>query len=251
MAKPPRPSRRSRDIFDRFRDRGVPDYARIKEIVSFQIPQSALFFASRFEHRTLEQTLSQIERWKRFLKTDFLLLPSQREEVEKWIGQVETMACNALVQANLPGVGDWKLRYSWIPTGTNEAGPVFVRPGLEITARHQQTGEARKASIPSEALYASGLRPNPFQKAFEDLGIWERLEKGSLRRYLISERKPQGWPLYTRFIVPHLYEFLAQYYPEGGHYSEKRDAAGDQRKALFAKELLEDMLASGVTQNRP
>ncbi len=243
MLKPPRASRKSRDIFDRLKDRGILDYGSIKEIVSFQIPQSAFFFAVRFGRRTLEQTLRRIERWKKFLKTDFLLLPNQRAEVEEWIVQTETLVCNALVQANLPRVGDWELQYNWIPTGTDEAGTaVFIRPGLRITARHRQTGEVRKASIPSEALYPSGLGANPYQKAFEELGLWETLEKGSLRRYLISSRKPQGWPLYARFIVPHLYEFLAPSYSKRGHYSEKRDTANSQRKALFPKELLEDML---------
>ena len=243
MLKPPRPLRKSRDVFDRLKDHGIPDYGSIKGIVSFQIPQSAFFFAVRFERRSLEEALRQIERWKKFLKTDFLLLPNQRAEVERWIVQTEMLVCNALVQANLPRVGDWELQYHWMPTGTEEAGtPVFIRPGLVITARHRQTGEVRKASIPSEALYTSRLGANPFQKAFEELGLWETLEKGSLRRYLISSRKPQGWPMYTRFIIPQLYEFLAPHYSKRGHYSEKRDTANNQRKTLFPKELLADML---------
>lgn len=243
MVKLPRSSPESRGIFDRLKDRGIPDYGRIKQIVSFQIPQAAFFFADRFGRRTLEQALRQIERWKRFLKTDFLLLPNQRAEVEKWIVQTQMLVSNALVQANFPRVGDWELHYDWIPTGTDEAGsPEFIRPGLRITTRRRKPDEVRKALIPSEALYASSLGVNPFQKAFEELGLWEMLEKGSLRRYLISARKPQGWPLYSRFIVPHLYEFLAPYYSERGHFSEKRDTADTQRKALFPKELLEDML---------
>jgi len=243
MLKPPRAARKSRDIFDRLKDRGIRDYGSIKRIVSFQIPQSAFFFAVRFERRTLEEALRQIERWKKFLKTDFLLLPNQRAEVERWIVQTEMLVCNALVEANSARVGDWALQYDWMPTGTDEAGtPVYIRPGLRITARHGQTGEVREACIPSEALYPSGLQANPYQRAFEELGLWETLEKGSLRRYLISSRKPQGWPLYTRFVVPRLYEFLAPYYSKRGHYSEKRDTANNQRKALFPKELLEDML---------
>jgi hypothetical protein len=243
MVNSPQPSSESRGIFVRLKDRGISDYGSIKQIVGFQIPQSAFFFADRFGRKTLEQVLRQIERWKRFLKTDFLLLPSQRAEVEKWICQTETMVCNALVQANFRRVGDWDLQYDWMPTGTDGAGsPVFIRSGLRITARHLQTDEVRKALIPGEALYRSDLGANPFQKAFEELRLWETLEKGSLRRHLISARKPQGWPLYTRFIVPHLYEFLAPYYSQRGHYSEKRDTADNQRKALFPKELLDDML---------
>jgi hypothetical protein len=138
---------------------------------------------------------------------------------------------------------DWELRYHWIPTGTDEAGAsVFIWPSLEITARHRQTGEVRKTSIPAQALYASNLGANPYQKAFEDLGLWEALEKGSLRRYLISARKPQGWPIYTRFIVPQLYEFLAPHYPQRGHYSENRNTPKDDVMARFPKALLQDML---------
>lgn len=243
MSKPARKPRASDDLFIRLADHGIRDYGRIKEIVSFQIPQSAFFFALRFGRRTLEDVLNQIERWKKFLKTDFLLLDNQRAEVEKWIVQTQVLVCNALVQANLPRVGDWELQYNWIPTGTDAAGmPVFLWPGLAITARHQQTGEVLKASIPGEALYASNLGANPYQKAFEELGLWETLKKRSLRRHLISARKAQGWPMYTRFIIPQLYEFLAPHYPQRGNYSEKRNTPMDDVKARFPKELLQDML---------
>jgi hypothetical protein len=236
-------SKESGSIFDRLNDRGISDYTRIKEIVSFQIPQSSFFFVAQFERRSLADTLKQIERWKKFLSIDFLLLSSQRTEVENWISQAENMVCNALAQANFPRAGDWELRYNWIPTSTERDGtPVFIRPGLEITAYHRKTCEMRKAFISGEALYASRLRANPFKTAYEELGVWKALEKGSLHRHLVSSRRPQGWPLYTRFIVPHLYEFLAPYYPVRGHYSEQRDTIDNQRKALFPKELLQDML---------
>lgn len=243
MNKPARSLRASCDIFARLADHGIRDYGRIKDIVSFQIPQSAFFFAVRFGRRTLEEVLGRIERWKKFLKTDFLLLDNQRGEVEKWIVQTEVLVCNALAQANLPGVGVWELRYHWILTGTDETGtPVLIRPGLEITARHRQTGEVRKASIPSHALYTSDLGANPYQRAFEELGLWETLEKGSLRHHLISARKPQGWPIYSRFIIPQLYDFLVSHYQQRGNYSEKRNTPTDDVKARFPKELLRDML---------
>lgn len=243
MVKPLVRSPESRDIFTRLEDHGIRDYWRVKEIVSFQIPHDALLFARRFGRRSLEDALRQIERWKKFLKTDFILLPEQRAEVERWIVQTETLVCNALIQVNLPRVGDWELQFSWIPTGTNEDGTkVYIMPGLKITARHRRTREIREASISSEALYAPGLRANPYQIAFEELGLWESLEKGSLRRYLISDRKPPGWPLYTRIVVPRLYDFLAPYYFQRGHYSEKRTSSSYEGKALFPRDLLQDML---------
>jgi hypothetical protein len=224
-------------------DHGIQDYGKIKEIVSFQIPQTLYFFSVRFGRRTLEEVLTQIERWKKFLKTDFLLLYSEKTEAEKWIVQTQRMVCNALVQANLPKVGDWELRYNWIPTGEDEAGnPVFIWPSLKITACRQQSGEIRTASIPAKELYASNLGANAYQKAFEDLGLWEMLQKGSLRHHLISARKPQGWPMYARIIVPQLYEFLAPHYRQRGHYSETTNKPNDHVRARFPKELLQDML---------
>jgi len=151
--------------------------------------------------------------------------------------------CNALVQANNPRVGDWQLKYEWIPTGSSDDGRLtYIRPGLKITAKHQQTGEVQSTSISGEALHCLQLCENPFEKAFKAIGIWEAMRKGSLRRDLISSRKPQGWPLYSQRIIPRLYEFLAPYYSNPGHYSERRDVPDQRRKALFDKELLEDML---------
>jgi hypothetical protein len=135
------------------------------------------------------------------------------------------------------------MRYEWIPTGKDESGTlVYIRPALRITACQRDTGEIRRASIPHEPLDAPDLRANSFQRAFEELGLWEQLEKGSLRRYFISSRKAQGWPMYTQAIIPQLYEFLAPHYPNRGHHSEQRDRTVEKRKALFPKELLEDML---------
>ena len=48
--------------------------------------------------------------------------------------------------------------------------------------------------------------------------------------------------MYTQTIIPQLYEFLAPHYTNRGHHSEGRDRAVERRKALFPKELLEDML---------
>jgi hypothetical protein len=191
----------------------------------------------------LEGVLRQIERWKKFLKTDFLLPANQRAEIIQRINQTQLLVGNALTQTNSRRVGDWELQYEWIPTGKDESGnSVYIRPALRITARHRATGETRQASIPHEPFDASDLGANPFQKAFEGLGLWEQLGKGSPRRYLMSARKAQGWPMYTRVIIPQLYEFLASRYSGRAHHSEKRDVAVVQRKALFPKELLEGML---------
>jgi hypothetical protein len=234
--------KRSRDIFERLSGRGVHEYETIKNIVSFQIPQAAYFFVRQFGGRTLGEVLRRIERWKEFLKTDFLLPERERTDVIRSINQVELLTCNALVQTNSPRIGDWEIRYEWIPSGEHAGAPIYIWPALRITARHRESGEVRRSLVPHEPLSSARLTGNPLQKAFEQLGIWDQVEKGSLRRYLISSRKPQGWPMYTQIVIPQLYEFLAPHYFSRGHHSERRDAAVEKRNALFPKELLEDML---------
>lgn len=68
--------------------------------------------------------------------------------------------------------------------------------------------------------------------------------KGDLSRIWTSKRKRQGWPLFTRLIIPRLYEFMAPYYPSPGHYCAKLDGslAEAKRPARFPKEILADML---------
>jgi hypothetical protein len=137
---------------------------------------------NQFGRRTLEGVLRQIERWKEFLKSDFMLPVNQRTEIIQRIKQTELLVGNALIQVNSPRVGDWELRYEWIPTGRDESGnSVYIRPALRITARHRDTGEIRQASIPHEPSDASDLGANPFKTAFDELGLWEQLGKGSPR----------------------------------------------------------------------
>jgi hypothetical protein len=60
---------------------------------------------------------------------------------------------------------------------------------------------AQPVDATASAFYRSRLEANPCQKVFEDPGLWEIVEKGSPKRFLISARKPQGWPLYSRFVL--------------------------------------------------
>jgi hypothetical protein len=243
MDNTPGSNLRSRDIFERLADHGIRNYGTIKIIVTFDIPQPAYLFVRQFDGRTLAGVLKQIERWKKFLNTDFLLPASEKTELISRINQTQLLVGNALIEANSPCVGDWDLKYEWIPTGTDEEGnPLYVWPNLRIKALHQKTGEIRHSSISYGAPDASDLGPNPFQRAFEELRLWDQLEKGSLRGCLVSSRRAQGWPVYTQIIVPRLYDFLVPQYPKRAHHSEKRDAAGETRNAIFPKELLEDML---------
>ena len=231
----------SRDIFERLADhRG--NYGIIKKIVTFDLPQWRLFFSRQFEGRTIRQVLQQIERWKTFLSRDFLLLPNQKAELGKWVLGAESLAWQALIQANCPQVGPWKLELNFVPTGQGDSGAVYIFPGQRIVAFNVKTKEIREVVIPAEEFNDPARYGGAYRKAFKTLGIWDLLWKGSSGRGLISARKPQGWPVFTHIVIPQLYEYLIPYYKRPGHYSNRIDSADRRRPARFPGELLQDML---------
>jgi hypothetical protein len=234
----------SRDIFKRLADHGVPlgNYGTIKKIVAFDLPQWRLLFSRQFEHRTISQVLQQIERWKASLSKDFLLLPNQKAELEKWILGAESLAWQALIQANFPQVGPWKLGLNFVPTGQDDSGSVYIFPGQRITAFNQETKETREVLIPVEEFNDPARYGDAYRKAFKTLGIWDLLQKGPAGRGLISARKQQGWPVFTHNVIPRLYEYLIPHYEEPGHYSNRIDSPGRRRPARFPRKLLRDML---------
>jgi hypothetical protein len=231
----------SRDIFARLADRGG-NYGIIKKIVAFDLPQWSLFFSRQFERRTIAEVLQQIERWKTILSEDFLLLPNQKAELEKWILGAEPLVWQALIEAKFPQVGPWKLGLSPVPTGQNDSGSVYTLPGQRITAFNQETKETREVLIPPEEFNDPARYGDAYRKAFRTLGIWDLLWKGPAGRGSISARKPQGWPLFTQTVVPRLYEYLIPHYNEPGHYSNRIDSPGPRRPARFPVKLLQDML---------
>ena len=239
-----KPEGSSREVFKNLANRGVPleNYGTIKKIVAFDLPVWRLFFSRQFERRTIAQVLQQIERWKALLLKDFLLLPNQKVELAKWIVGAETMAWQALIQANLPQIGAWKLRLSFVPTGQDDCGPVYTFSGQRISAFNQKTKEAREVLIPAEEFNDPARYGHAYRKAFETLGIWDLLWKGSAGRGLTSARKPQGWPVLTHIVIPQLYEYLIPYYKTPGYYSNRIDSPGPRRPARFPGELLQDML---------
>ena len=242
MHQPTSSPETSRDIFQRLADRKI-SYDIVKKIVTFEIPQSAYFFVRQFDRRSIGEVLRHIERWRKFLGADFFLSGPERTDVIRTINGILLLTQNALLQANSPQIGDWEMQYQWLPSGTDDTGgPVYIWPAMKITARNRKVGQTLSALIPQPRFDGSRLMENSLQKAFEELGLWEQVEKGSLRSDLVSSRKPQGWPIYTQVVIPRLYEHLIWYYPAPGHHSEQRDASLTNRKALFPSELLEDML---------
>jgi len=199
-------------------------------------------FVRRFGRRTIAAVLKQVNLWKRFLEKQSLLTVDDKRNVEKLVSGAELLAWHALLEANLPQVGPWTVFWVLLPTRIDAEGRAeYLHPALKLTAIHRDSREKREAIIPAEEYNAPAKWPAAWGRAFEQLGISDLIDKGAVHQGLMSARQPKGWPLFTQFIIPALYEHLLPFYEELGHYSENRDTLAT-RKALFPKELLEHML---------
>jgi hypothetical protein len=237
-------ARKFEDVVEDLSAHGIKpeDYIKIKELVSFSFPLARVIFVRRFGRRTIAAVLKQIDVWREFLEKQSLLTLDDRSNVDRLVSGVELLVWNALLDANLPQVGPWTVSWVLLPTGVDEDGrPEYLRPALKLTAIHRDSQEKREAIVPGEDYNTPLKWPAAWKHAFEKLGIWDLLDKGSVYRGLVSERQPKGWPLFTQFIVPALYEHLLPFYGKPGHYSQNRDKLAT-RKALFPNELLQVML---------
>jgi hypothetical protein len=232
-----------KDIFRRLADNGLErDYARIKQIVALGIPQWRLFYVKLFGKRKIVDVLDQIECWNSFLNKDFILPEDRQSQIKDWIRQTENLVWQALVEVNLPRVGDWDLALQYIPTARDDCGqPIYIFPALRLRAFNRNTKETRESIASPEGKH-SARHAGGYRKAFEELGLWNLLYKGNVGRQLVSQRKQQGWPLFTLFVIPNLYEFMLPHYRKPPHHSEKRDVDGERQQALFPNDLFRDML---------
>lgn len=231
------------NILARLEKRGI-DYGHIKRIVQFERPHDTLFFAQWFKGRNFSQVLKQIGEWKELLKKDFVFSLSQdlKSKVEQFILQTEVIVWRALIEAN-PQIGPWELQIRIRPNESDEHGHP-VPPDQQIVAINQETNEKKSVEIPSSKSADLASLTAAWRQAFEQLGLWHQMWKGDPSRDLISNRSRQGWPVVTKFIIPRLYEFMLPHYECPPHHSQKLDSAHltPQRRALYSKELLHDML---------
>jgi hypothetical protein len=232
------------DIFQRLKNRGI-EYENIHRIVLSETPHDTLFIAQWFKGRKISQILKQAEDWKAFLKKDFILSLDRdlKSRVERSILGTELLVWRAVLEAN-PVVGPWYLqlvlRFSDKPLN---GSPARNHPPTEIRAFNPMTKETRRAVIPWGKPLDLAATAAAWRRAFEKLGLWHRLWKEDLSRLLVSRRAPQGWPVYSRFLIPRLYEFMNSHYNSPGHHWATRHGAGSKRRrAELPKELLEDML---------
>jgi hypothetical protein len=232
------------EILSNLAARGIKrdSYIRIKELVSFNFPLARVTFVRRFGKRTIEAILKEIETWKCFVATQSLFTLDDKITLDRLISGAEWLTWYALLESNLPQVGPWSLSWFPLPTGKDEySRPQYLRPALKVIAIHRDTQEKRETVLPSEEYNIPAKWPAAWKRAFEELQIWHLIYRGSPHKGLVSARLPRGWPLFTRFIIPALYEYLLPFYEKRGHYSRTCETIARPR-ARFPNELVETML---------
>lgn len=231
------------ELLDRLAARGFDpaDYWKIQRIVERPFPQERYWFFRQFGKRTIEQVLSDIDQAKVFLAEDRILSAEARAECEKSIAIAEMIVWQAIREVN-SRVGPWTIHTGLVRIETFDGEEVlYDHTNLKIIAVHDETGEQRIAIIQQSELKIPP-EANAWKRAYQELGIWELVYLGPVYKRVLSQRDPQGWPIFTKDIVPSLYEFLLPYYKVRGHYSQKRDRL-KVGNAQFPKEMFEDMIS--------
>ena len=230
----------SRSLFERLEARGIGknEYVDIKIIVSFDLPQSLLFFKRQFPDWTPFQVLQQVEKWRNVLKRDFILSDPVKDEVEKTVLGAEWLAWRAIAESAFSRPqGSWRLSRRFLST-SKAGGVAYIKPDTEITATHSETKEKRVVVMPyrrGDSAWGVG-----WKTAFLELGVLDQVLNHHGQRPLATHRAEQGWPIFTQFVIPRLYEFLHPYYHCKGHATEKELTL--KRNAIFPNELLQDMV---------
>lgn len=232
------------ELFDRLSAHGIDptEYFKIKRLVTLDFPQARFRFFKYFGGHTIDQVLRQIDQERMLLAKDFILPLEERIQFEKSISIAEMLAWDAILEMNSGKVGPWIMRGMPNPTETDEYGQAqYLYPSWKIVAVHTESGEIRQKVIPREELKDFSKRAKTWKRAYEQLGIWDLVYRGAVHKGVLSAREPQGWAVFTKAIIPRLYDYLLPHYEKRGHYSQQRDSL-QAGKAQFPKELFEDML---------
>jgi hypothetical protein len=227
-------------IFERLQGRGIgqDQYTQIKKIVILETPQAAVAFQRQFPKLTPKQVLQKVTQLRRCWKSDDLISEETKEKLESELGLAEFVAWYGLVEVAFSyPVGPWTLSRRLIST-FKAADQSLVTTTQRVTAVRGGSGEVRTADIEcggSKISYSTA-----YQSAFRELGILDLILDLQLEKPLVSGHAERGWPIYTRQVVPSLYEFLLPYYVKPGHIWSHE--CSQRRNARFPKELFEDML---------
>lgn len=216
------------------------NYWKIQRIVERPFPQGRYWFFRQFGKCTIQQVLRAIDRERTLFARDCILSAEARAECEKSIAIAEMFTWQAIRELNAR-VGPWIIHTGLVRIETFKGADLqHGHTNLKIIAVHDETSEQRIAIIQQTDLKLSS-QGKAWKRAYQELGIWELLYLGRVYKGVLSERGPQGWPIFTQEIIPSLYKFLLPYYKVRGHYSQKRDRFKAGR-ARFPKQMFEDML---------
>lgn len=232
------------DIFERLKRHGV-EYWEVKRVALANLPQFPFAFAKHFGNRTIRQVLKQIETWKQFNERDFLFEADLKDAITKRIHLHEDTVWACIRDANFR-IREWVLEWNFTPPGRVETPDgLRVNSGMIVKATNQVTGAVHSHEIPGDVGTAPRRLSDMCKEAYQALDLFDDLWLGAPGPLLVSKRRrPQGWPLYMRWVIPPIYDLLAPRYLSPAHYSEERDRDGGPvtRAALYSKELLSDML---------
>lgn len=227
-----------RSILERLALRGIgkTEYARIKKIVSFDLPHPQIQFQKQFTGYSPRQVLKCLAVWRDFLQRDFLLSNFEKEQIENWLSTYEFLTWQAIFDHFISVGEPWTISWQLLP---DEDGR-YVYPDERVTAVHTRTKEIRTVVIPKWKLTGPKWWAN-WKAVLQDLKLLDFALDSYAPTKFISARKPQGWPIVRRRIMPRLYEYMAPYYRKRGHiWSEKEEQL--TRDAYYPQELLVDML---------
>ena len=229
------------ELFDRLSAHGIgtEGYLQIQRIVTLSFPQWSLRFYGLFGDCTIDQALKRINRDKAHLGKNHSLTVERRIELEKSISFAEMVVWATILEVNSDRVGPWKMQTFLLPTGKDEDGqPLYHYPSVKVIAVHGESNEEQEVIVLGEELKEPPKRPQAWRRAYDQLGIWPLVYRGTICKGVLSRRDPQGWTVFTKHIIPRLYEYLVPFYKMRGHHSEKRR----RLVAEFSKGLFEDML---------
>jgi hypothetical protein len=111
---------------------------------------------------------------------------------------------------------------------------------VQIVATHRKTKEVKTAPVIGAGGFFIGIFA--CKEAFEQLGLWDSLWKGNPGPSFVSQRATQGWPFFTRVVIPQLYDLLAPHYKSRGHRRKGPDGVVSSPSEQLPRQLFVDML---------
>lgn len=224
-------------IFTRLQKRRI-NYADIKQIATFGTPQWSLRFSQHFDNGSIRKAFKEIDKAKKALEEGRNLFPPDaRDQTANYLRALELVVTNTWLEINsLPSV-KWRVNLLYaVPdfdSPSEDDGQIF------LVAIHRQTKERRRVRIEAQS-FVQDMRKT-VETAFGEMSITEQLQDQAIL-LTSGRRNHHAWPIYTRLVIPALYEYMLPFYGAKAHHSQQLDGDVPRRKALYPKQLFKDML---------